>query len=451
VVPGGPSGPLARSSRRALTCRARFLPSSAHNHYEIGQVNPKGVTARLRRRTNALLIAAGASIGLTALTNSGLAWAAAGQRPASAVGSHLAELAGSGSKALDWFGAAVAVSGNTIVVGAPAEPSQSEGIGQVYVFTKTPTGWHQSARLRGTGADGPDWFGDSVAVWGHTIVVGAPAISVLSSGVGHVYVFTETATGWHQSAELHSPGAVVADWFGDSVAVSGRTIVVGAPNRASKAGEAYVFTKSGHGWQTTNLRGSDTVAKDDFGDSVAASGHTVVVGAFGHASEAGRAYVFTKTNNKWHQTAELSGIGTIPGDGFGVSVAVADKTIAVGAGLAASDAGRVYVFARTATGWRQRAELAGANRADEDDFGDSVAVSGRNVVVGTFAQAPRPGQAYLFSGTATGWRQTAQLTSDSSPAGGNEFGYSVAISGSTIVVGAKDDKSGAGRAYLFKA
>ncbi len=282
--------------------------------------------------------------GLAAVTNTGLPSAVASHRAAPPVGMQLAELAGSGTVAGDWFGASVAVSSSTIVVGAPTAP-------------------------------------------------------LLPSGVGRAYVFAKTATGWHQSAELEGPDALGPDWFGDSVAVSGSTIVVGA---------------------------------------------------FGHASEAGRAYLFTQDSNGWHQAAELSGSGTVPGDGFGVSVAVAGKIVAVGAGLAASEAGRVYVFTKKATGWHQSGQLAGYT-ADKDDFGDSVAVSGDTVVVGTLAQAPSAGRAYLFTGTVTGWHQTAELASASSTASGNEFGYSVAVSGSTVVVGAKDQESGAGRAYLFEA
>ena len=109
------------------------------------------------------------------------------------------------------------------------------------------------------------------------------------------------------------------------------------------------------------LKGSDTVAKDDFGGSVAVADDTIVVGAFGHASEAGRAYVFTKRSKGWHQAAELSGSDTVAGDAFGDSVAVGGRIIAVGAGLAASDAGRVYLFTRKTSGWHQSAELAGSD------------------------------------------------------------------------------------------
>jgi hypothetical protein len=403
------------------------------------------------RQVAALLVAAVTAIGLEAPPNTGLAWAVAKQQMAALpVGGHLAELAGSGTVAWDWFGASVAVSGSTIVVGAPAAPLNASGVGRAFVFTKTATGWRQSAKLESLDLVGPDWFGDSVAISSRTIVVGAPAISVLSSGMGAAYVFTKTGSGWHQSAELEAPDAVAGDGFGASVAVSGDTIAVGAPSHASKAGAVYVFTSSGKGWKSAELKGSNTVAKDDFGDAVAISGSTLVVGAFGHAAETGGAYVFTKGSGGWHQAAELSGSGSISGDGFGVSVAIAGRIIAVGAGLAASAAGRVYLFAREAAGWRQSAQLDNPDPVDKDDFGDSLGVSGDTVVVGTFARASGAGRAYLFNGTATGWHETAELAG-SGTAAGNEFGYSVAISGPTVVVGAEGQGSGAGRAYLFEA
>ncbi len=404
-----------------------------------------------KSRVSALVVAAGTVIGFAALTNTGRAWAVASHRAAPSVSSPLAELAGSGTVPWDWFGASVAASSSTIVVGAPAAPLLSSGFGRAYVFTKMATGWRQRAELENPDTIGPDWFGDSVAVSGSTIVVGAPAISVLSSGLGRAYVFAKTVGGWHQSVQLEGPDTAVGDWFGDSVAISGGTVVVGAPSHAAKAGAAYVFMNSRDGWRATELKGSDTVAKDDFGDAVAISGNTVVVGAFGHASEAGRAYVFTKGPSGWHQAAELSGSSTVAGDGFGVSVAAAGRVIAVGAGLADSGSGRVYLFTRNAKGWHQTAQLASSDTVDKDDFGDSVAVSGDNVVVGSFAQAPSAGRAYLFTGTAMGWHQTAELASTSRTAGGNEFGYSVAISGNTIAVGAKGEEAGAGRAYLFDA
>ena len=181
-------------------------------------------------------------------------------------------------------------------------------------------------------------------------------------------MFTKAAKGWVQTAELERPDTIAGDGFGHSVAVSGETMVVGAPGNEANAGAAYVFTDGGMGWQETELRGPDTVAKDHFGDSIAIFGNTVVISAPGHASDAGRVYVFSKTPTGWHPTAELRGSEIVGpkdglGDDFGSSVAVWGSSIVVGAGLADEDAGRAYVFAKTAAGWHRVAYLVGSDTA----------------------------------------------------------------------------------------
>ena len=379
----------------------------------------------------------------------GVAWSGPAHRQRRAPITQLAEIAAPVAATADWFGNSVAASGNTIVVGAPAVAAASSGFGRAYVFTRTATGWHQSGELKGSGAIAHDWFGDSVAISGGTIVVGAPSVSVLTPGLGRAYVFTRTATGWHQSGELEGPGTTPGDLFGVSVAISGRTVVVGAPSHASKAGSAYVFVDTAKGWRADRLKGNDTVAKDDFGDSVAISGGTIVVGSFAHAAEAGRAYVFTGGAKGWHQVTELKGSDTVAGDGFGVAVAIAGGTIAVGSGLAAAAAGRGYIFAKRTTGWHQTAVLVGWGTVAGDGFGDSVAVSGRTVVVGAFLHASSAGRAYVFTETATGWHPGGELVG-SDTFGDDEFGYSVAVSGTTIAVGAYGHDSGAGRVYVFQ-
>ena len=399
-------------------------------------------------RLHALLVAS--ALGSVGLISGGSTWSSPlVHQITPTVGEQVAELAPPGAPAYDWFGNSVAVSGNTIVVGAPAVAGASSGFGRAYVFTRASAGWHESAELMGSASMAHDWFGDAVAISGGTIVVGAPSVSVQTPGLGRAYVFTRTGTGWHQSGELAGNGTTPGDLFGVSVAVSGRTVVVGAPSHASKAGAAYVFTNAGGQWQGQELKGSDTVAKDDFGDSVAISGSTIVVGAFDHASEAGRAYVFTKSSAGWRQSAELVGSDTVAGDGFGVSVAISGETVAVGSGLAATDAGRGYLFTKGTTGWHQAAELVGSGIVAGDDFGDSVAVSGSTVVVGTFAHALGAARAYLFVKRPTGWRHSTDLAA-SGATGDDEFGYSVAVSGSTIAVGAYGHDLGVGRVYVFE-
>ena len=213
-----------------------------------------------------------------------------------------------------------------------------------------------------------------------------------------------------QIAELKGSDTVVGDEFGSSVAISGTTAVVGAYGHAHGTGRAYVFTKTGARWkQVAELKGSDT-AGDSFGYSVAISGTTAVVGAFNSV------YVFTKTGARWKQVAELKGSDTAA-HSFGSSVAISGTTAVVGALAQANGAGRAYVFTKSAARWRQTAELKGSDTVAGDQFGSSVAISGTTAVVGALAQANRAGRAYVFSKSATGWRQIAELQGPDAVAG----------------------------------
>jgi hypothetical protein len=357
-----------------------------------------------------------------------------------AVGTQLAELKGSDTVAGDWFGDAVAISGTTAVVGAWGHAKKA---GRVYVFTKTATGWKQTAELKGSDTVAADYFGADVAISGTTIVVGASYHADLA---GRAYVFTKTAAGWTQVAELKG---TADDAFGWSVAVSGTTIVVGALTHANVTGGAYVFTKTATGWkQVAEVEGYDTVAGDAFGSSVALSGSIAIIGDILHANSAGRAYVFTKTATGWKQTAELKGSDTGAHDDFGSSVAISGTTVVVGSG--STNANRAYVFTKTATGWKQVAELKGSDTVPGDDFGTDVAISGATVVVGAdFAGADGGGRVYVFTKTAVGWTQVAELEGSDTVHG--DFGTDVAISGTTVIVGADGHAKSVGRAYVFGA
>jgi hypothetical protein len=285
------------------------------------------------------------------------------------------------------------------------------------------------------------------------VAVGAISLPLLASTASAIAASPRAAPSiGTQLAILKGSDTVAGDYFGFRVAISGTTAIVGAFGHASIAGRAYVFTKTATGWkQVAELEGSDTAALDDFGSSVAISGTTAVVGADGYGNSAGRAYVFTKTATGWKQVAELKGSDTAALDDFGISVAISGTTAVVGADGYGNSAGRAYVFTKTATGWRQTAELKGSDTASLNGFGVSVAISGTTAVVSatTYGHASVIGRAYLFTKTATGWRQTAELKA--SHTGLWKFVDSVAISGTTVMVGAPSDANLAGRAYVFEA
>jgi len=264
----------------------------------------------------------------------------------------------------DNFGWSVAVSGDTMVVGASAFFNQDNGFGAAYIFVRNGTNWIPQAYLRPTTAEAYDGFGLSVAISGTNVVVGAPYESsgtnqfdggAKNSGAAYVFVRTN-ATKWVERAYLKASNTEAGDHFGISVAVSGDTIVVGADGESSgatavdgeqsddsapSAGAAYVFVPSGTSWaqqaylKASNAEGVDlfgTQFGDFFGSSVGVSGDTVVVGAWGESSSAtgvngdqndnsalnaGAAYVFVRSAGIWSQQAYLKASNTEMGDLFG--------------------------------------------------------------------------------------------------------------------------------------
>ena len=246
----------------------------------------------------------------------------------------------------DTFGYRLAISGDTVVAGAVGESGNGSDptdnslhqSGAAYVFTRSGSAWPQSAYLKASNAGAGDGFGGSVAISGDTVVVGADREagngsdptnnSMIDSGAA--YVFTRSGSAWTQSAYLKASNAGAGDHFGISVAISGNTLVVGAIGEASNSsgpannslvfsGAAYVFTRSGSTWtQSAYLKASNADENDVFGSAVAISGDTVVVGAPGEDGNgsgrgdnslayAGAAYVFLITPDGAGTAPVLSG------------------------------------------------------------------------------------------------------------------------------------------------
>jgi len=256
-----------------------------------------------------------------------------------------------------------------------------------------------------------------------------------------------------------------SDYFGWSVAIDGDTAVVGAFNdddNGNASGSAYVFMRSGSGWiQQTKLIANDGASGDYFGHSVAINGDTIVVGAYfdnDNGSASGSAYVFIRSESGWVQQAKLIADDGALGDYFGRSVAIDGDTAVVGA-FADDDngnaSGSAYIFIRSESSWNQQAKLIAGDGEYGDLFGWSVAISNDTIVVGAHYDDVNgiiaAGSAYVFARSENGWIQQAKLTIDDSTIG-DFFGWSVAISGDTILVGAHyDDDNGdaSGSTYVF--
>jgi hypothetical protein len=350
----------------------------------------------------------------------------------------------------DYFGNSVAISGNIAVVGAYQDDTGATDAGAVYIFDATPSSLLQT--LPNPTPTARDWFGSSVAISGNNVVVGTPYDDTGASDAGAVYIYTETLF-----YTLANPTPAIGDCFGYSVAIDGNNVVIGTPyddTDATNSGSAYIYNASGNLLFT--LANPTPIAGDYFGYCVAISGNNVVVGAYGDdtgAIDSGSAYVFDATTGKLVKT--LANPTLAAGDYFGISVAVYNNTVIVGADncdTGATNAGAAYIF--DATTGNLLHTLANPTPAANDYFGSSVAVSGNNVVVGAYQDdtgATNSGAAYILDATTGNLLRTlTNLT----PVANDNFGYSVAISDNTVVIGTPyydTTMADSGAAYIFDA
>ena len=391
----------------------------------------------------------------------------------------------SNSEANDSFGWSVAVSGETVVVGAPGEDSNATGVngdqsnnaapqrGAAYVFVRNGTTWTQQAYLKPTPISA--LFGSSVAIHGDTIVVGSADPYGISVSSPNVFVFVRSGATWSDEAIITRPAGTSGDHFG-IVTVSGDTIAISdysentvVPPFGSivQVGAVYIYTRRSGAWSMqTKLRASNARASDYFGISLAVSGDTLVAGGIGDSSNAtgvngdqtntsksfaGAAYVFVRNGSVWTQQAYLKASNTDANDQFGFSVAASGDSIAVGARYEASNAtsingnqadnslassGAAYVFVRNGSTWTQQAYLKASNSVFNAWFGDRIAMSGDSIVVGARVNEA----AYLFTRNGAAWTQTAFLrSSNDDPFDG--FGFSVGVSGDIVIASSYSEDS----------
>jgi len=424
----------------------------------------------------------------------------------------------SNSGASDLFGGAVSISGKTYVVGASSEDgdgsadtdNSASNAGAAYVFTCDVGQTVQQAYLKASNTEAGDDFGYSVAISGDTIVVGArfedSGANVVNgvesdnsaSGAGAAYVFVrEPFTGtWTQQAYLKASNAEAGDQFGSSVGIFGDTIVVGAPiedssatgvdgdesnNSGNNSGAAYVFVRdpATQMWsQQAYLKASNSGASDTFGSSLAISSDLIVIGASNEdsnatgingdgsnnsASSAGAAYVFRRQGVVWSEEAYLKASNTEAGDAYGGSVSISGDSLVVGAsyedgvatgvngneGNGSSRAGAAYVYDHDGISWSQAAYVKASTVDAHDSFGSRVSISGDAMMIGAYGEDSSAtgidgdqannsiqfsGAAYLFIRSGGIWNQHAYFKASNT--GFADFFGRVGISGSSVIIGA---------------
>ncbi|MDH5546044.1 MAG: cadherin-like beta sandwich domain-containing protein [Gammaproteobacteria bacterium] len=426
----------------------------------------------------------------------------------------------------------VAISGNYMVVGNRAAYGD-QGIAYVYYRDPTTNNWSQQATLLGNNTEAGDHFGAAVAIDGDTIAIGAPKerggigginapdnnSNPASYAAGAVYVFQRSGTTWIHQAKLKEPDGninIKFNEFGSSVAVSGNVVTVGVPleessstvitdmnvsaapidKLAAESGAVYAFLRTGTTWAyEAHIKVSSGVGGDRWGHDIAMDGNTLAVSSILNNGGTGAVAVFVRDSltATWTQQG---GILTAPApssnDLFGWSVDINANTIVVGAPLedtTAADSGAVMAYLRTGTTWAWQANIKSSVADAGDHFGKDVSLAGDTLVVGAPMEdsnamgisgmpntnddinnpssTAEHGAANIFIRSGTTWTQTAYIKAYNTGQT-DKFGAAVAIDGDTVGIAApledadhvsvsnpqpatdNDLRSNSGAVYIFK-
>ncbi len=318
----------------------------------------------------------------------------------------------------DYFGNAVAIDGDTLAIGAVGNDELGAYAGAAYVFGRSGGLWGQEAKL--LPSDGGEDFaiGAAVAIDGDVIVVGAPWAATPSGNTGAVYVFRFEVSAWVEEAKLIPSDGAIADRFGSSVEVSGDHVLVGAPHRdevGEISGAAYLFEFDGVNWtEVEKLVPGDAAAGDGFGAAVDVQGTVAIIGAHENClcsifpspsgdPGPGTAYVYRFDGASWNEEQKLGGSETLPGSWFGGAVAIDGDVAIVGSradhDLPAYGVGATYLFRFDGAAWAEEARIVSSDALGGDEFGAAVALEGEVALIGAHNHGETTlgtGAAYLY-------------------------------------------------------
>ncbi len=398
---------------------------------------------------------------------------------ASAVTSTIGEvdkLLASDGELADYMGRAIAIDSDTAILGAYGDDDLGNESGAAYIFTRDASGvWSMQQKLSASDGAADDRFGWTVAIDGDTAVVGRESWDFFAPPPGAAYVFTRDASGvWSEQQKLTAYDGAAGDYYGESVAISGNTIVVGArgdDDLGDNSGSVYIYTNDGSGvWalqQKLNVTGQ--TENDLFGSEVELDGDTAVIAAYGYdysgtISNSGAAYVFTRdTAGIWSEQQMLTPDDNASNKGFAGAVALSGDNAAIGAwgdDATLVNGGAVYLYSRDGSGnWSQQQKLSASDMETGDYFGFSVAIEGDRLIAGAGGaddNGTDAGAVYFFSDDGTGvWSEQRKLLASD----GLDYDYlayavqGVDLSGNTVVAGAQLDDTllgaNTGSGYVF--
>ena len=361
----------------------------------------------------------------------------------------------------DNLGTAVAIDGDTLVVGSSTDDvGANADQGSARVFVRSGSTWTLQATLTASDGAAGDYFGTTVAISGDWIAVGATGDDVgANAGQGSVRTFSRSGTVWTAGATLTASDGAVSDNFGSALAYEYNTLVVGIPNDDVGAnfdqGSVRVYTRNGGVWSAVTLLAPDGTAEDKFGFSVSISDDSIAIGApfgdVGATNFQGSTRVFVRSGSSWVQQQSIAAADGAGLDGFGISVSISGNTLAVGASSddvgANTDQGSVRIFTRNGTIWSPQATLVPAVSSSYGYFGVSIALANDVLIASSVASNSgippvNTGSAWVFARNGTSWTERVRLLASDGEAS-DYFGDAVAIDGTTIAVGAPyDDVNG---------
>jgi hypothetical protein len=314
----------------------------------------------------------------------------------------------------DGYGVAIALSGDTLVVGASADTTNGIIAGAAYVYVRNGHTWSLQQKLFPTDPSPFAQFGIAVDIAGDTLVVGAHGDDDSGFQTGAAYIFRRTGTTWTQEQKIKANDEQAESAFGASISLNGQTIAVGAPSEsspnASFSGAVYAFVNNGAGWQQqAKIKPNNTMPNQQFGSTVSISGDTIVATAPGEIIGApsveaqnvrskGAVYILDRTGTSWTHQKRFFERDTNRTGGFAVRAAIDGDTIIVGDptfDTLAQFTGAVYVFERSGNGWSLKHTLTANDGQFLQAMGFAIAISGDTVIAGTLSQFSIPA-VYIF-------------------------------------------------------
>ncbi|MGJ8680780.1 FG-GAP repeat protein [Paraglaciecola sp.] len=352
-------------------------------------------------------------------------------------------------KTEDYFGYSVAIDGTTALVGAfKADSKNINNSGAAYVYSLGSKGWKQQAKLVAEPAHADDTLGGNVALKSNIAMLGASRRDDKGDDAGAVFTFERVANSWQQTQILTAIDAKPGDVFGQSIALTERFLVIGAPRSDAPhkdSGSAYVYQRDKNTWRfLTKLTAKDGAAGDLFGISVAIDRDTILVGADLNdekAENAGAVYAYVFDGNQWFQQAKLTAYDGAHTDIFGVRVALFGDTALISARRddivdVGIDAGSAYVFERRKGKWRQTQKIVAPDGKADDRFARGVSLNKDTALISAMhhdANGVNAGAVYVFKKRSGEWRYTSKLVAkDGAPE--DKFGWNVALTKRTAII-----------------